>query len=37
MGKFYDESPPTTMEDIYNDSDNISPIIFILSPGADPT
>lgn len=31
MGKYYDTIPSTTMEQIYNDSDFSTPIIFILS------
>ena len=37
MGKFYLESPDKQMELIYKDSDVKTPIIFVLSPGADPT
>jgi dynein heavy chain len=37
MGPFYGESQPTTMEAIYRDTDCLTPLIFILSTGADPT
>ena len=37
LGKFYLESPIITMEKIYVDSDYKTPIIFVLSAGADPT
>ena len=37
LGQFYTESPAATMEKLYEDSDNKSPIIFVLSQGADPT
>lgn len=37
MGKFYDEIVTSNMENVYNDSDCYTPIIFILSSGADPT
>ena len=37
MGKFYVESPPVTMELVYQDTDYKTPLIYILSPGADPT
>ena len=37
MGQYYVESQPTTMESIYKDTDNLTPLIFILSTGADPT
>ena len=37
LGKFYDQVVNPTMEDVYNASDCKTPIIFILSPGADPT
>ena len=37
MGKFYTESPPVTMDVVYPDTDERTPMIFILSTGADPT
>lgn len=37
MGAFYVEGQNTTMESIYVDTDNLTPLIFILSTGADPT
>jgi hypothetical protein len=37
MGQFYDEVAQSTMDEIYGESDEFTPIIFILSPGADPT
>ena len=37
LGSFYDEVPPTSMEEVYGNSDQRTPVIFILSPGADPT
>ena len=37
MGKFYLESPEVGMNKLYNDSDCKTPIIFVLSQGADPT
>lgn len=37
LGSYYLEPPKTTMEILYNDSEVGTPIIFVLSPGADPT
>jgi dynein heavy chain len=37
LGAYYAESPPNSMEELYNDSDNKTPVIFVLSQGADPT
>lgn len=37
MGEFYDTTPNTTIEGLFNASEAASPIIFILSVGADPT
>ncbi len=37
IGKPFSVSPLPTMADIYNDIDNKTPCIFILSTGADPT
>jgi len=37
MGKFYTEAPPVTMEIVYADTDARTPMVFILSTGADPT
>lgn len=37
LGQKYVQVPPSTMEEVYADSSNRTPIIFILSQGADPT
>jgi dynein heavy chain len=37
MGKFFIESQPATMEIVYADTDKVTPLIFVLSTGADPT
>ena len=37
LGSFFMESPNVSMRAIWEDSDNRTPIIFVLSPGADPT
>ena len=37
LGKHYSESPPSSMEGLYADSDKKTPVIFVLSQGADPT
>ena len=36
LGTFYIESPPFDLEGVLDDSSNVSPIIFVLSPGAAP-
>ena len=37
IGTFYLDPPNTTIKDLWKDSDSKTPIIFVLSPGADPT
>lgn len=37
MGKFYVESPTASMDVVYADTDVKTPLIFVLSAGADPT
>ena len=37
LGKMYIENQATTMDLIYQGSDSKTPVIFILSQGADPT
>mgnify|MGYP000858251579 CR=1 FL=1 len=36
MSDYYVKSPPLSFEKIYSSSTNKTPIVFILSPGADP-
>merc|ERR1711871_1853084 len=36
LGKLFIQSPPYTLSDVFPDTSNISPIIFVLSQGADP-
>lgn len=37
LGPKYAESPPASVEAVYRDSNRITPSIFVLSSGADPT
>lgn len=37
IGPQYLQAPNVSMKDLWKDSDNRTPIIFVLSPGADPT
>ena len=36
LGKFYLLPPTFSMENLFNDSTNKTPIIIVISPGADP-
>ncbi|KAL7290283.1 hypothetical protein TKK_0015983 [Trichogramma kaykai] len=36
MGQTFVEPPPFELRDSYNDSNNVTPLIFVLSPGSDP-
>jgi len=36
MNDYYVKSPPINFQKIYDSSTNKTPIVFILSPGADP-
>lgn len=37
MGQFFIEFPSVTMEEFYKDTDRKTPVVFVLSTGADPT
>eukprot|EP00899_Mesostigma_viride_P007437 jgi/Mesvir1/16695/Mv15092-RA.1 len=37
LGVVFTESPPFSLDDIFRDTNNSTPIIFVLSTGADPT
>jgi dynein heavy chain len=36
IGAFYSSSPGFTYDSVYNDTDKLTPVIFVLSPGVDP-
>ncbi len=37
IGNDFAEVPPCSMAELYADSDNVTPVIFVLSQGADPS
>ena len=37
LGSYYEQAPAATLESIFNSSDSKTPMIIILSQGADPT
>ena len=37
LGRKFVEPPVLDLQDVYNESDNKNPLIFVLSPGVDPT
>lgn len=36
MGRYFVEPPPYSLKNCYDDSSNVTPLVFILSPGSDP-
>ena len=37
LGAYFAESPSATMQSLFEDSDKLTPVVFVLSQGADPT
>jgi dynein heavy chain len=37
LGESFTEAPPWTLDDVFPDTDSRTPVVFILSTGADPT
>lgn len=37
MGESYVEQPPFNMEEVFRETNNKTPIFFVLFPGIDPT